>query len=468
MTWFNRLLVVTAIVLSALGIYLCAQLTAQHVTKNVNSSWLGSLCGKGSMDCDKVLNSRWAVFPPRPHKAPPNSLVGGAWRQEALDDASGITVAIPVSYLGLLYFVLLTTWFLGVGRPNEHGRLWHLLPCLLVFLGCIGSAGFMMLMARTVKAWCPGCMMVHGINFALLIILLLMWPRRRRAKPATLNTKGDAMLSGHPSVIHPTPRLALVTLGMGISLWLACVAATAAQLQVTKARVLNAILDETRANPGLLAAMYWDQDKKPIDPRSVDPAFDGQEDPPAVLVVFSDMECSECRKFEAFLGEKVKPLFDDRFRVVFKHYPLSNQCNPYFEVNMHTYSCAAAFALEAARLQGGDPLFLRMRDEILARSEEMWSLDYGALAALLGMDVERFMTDMQGDAVRSRVAQDIDLGHQLGVTQTPTLFLNGRSVPLLCRNKEDFWIPLLTKLLDSGTPESSAATASSLPAEGHP
>lgn len=135
---------------------------------------------------------------------------------------------------------------------------------------------------------------------------------------------------------------------------------------------------------------------------------------------------------------------------------------------MYAHSCVAAYALEAARLQGGDELFHRMRDEILARSEDMGSLDYPALATLLNMDVERFIKDMKSDAVQSRVAEDVRLGHQLGVTQTPTLFLNGRRVPLLCRNKEDFWIPLLTRLLNSGSPESSAATASSLPSEAHP
>ncbi|NLX15283.1 MAG: vitamin K epoxide reductase family protein, partial [Phycisphaerales bacterium] len=236
MKWINRLLVVFAIGLSALGIYLCVQLTAQHLTKNVNSSWLGALCGKGSMDCDKVLNSRWAVFPPKPQTPQPNSLVGGTWRGDTLAASSKTHFAIPVSYLGLLYFVFLTTWFLGVGRPNEYGRFWHLLPLLLVFVGCLGSAGFIFLMARTVKAWCPGCMMIHAINCVLLIILLLMWPRRRLEYVAS-NLQVATPRTTDPTVAHPTPRLALIVLGLVVALWTVCVVAAVARAQASKAAI---------------------------------------------------------------------------------------------------------------------------------------------------------------------------------------------------------------------------------------
>ncbi len=50
-------------------------------------------------------------------------------------------------------------------------------------------------------------------------------------------------------------------------------------------------------------------------------------------------------------------------------------------------------------------------------------------AKQIGLDVERYKRDMDGDVVAQRIFQDGKRGQSLGVKGTPTVFLNGREVP---------------------------------------
>jgi predicted DsbA family dithiol-disulfide isomerase len=47
-----------------------------------------------------------------------------------------------------------------------------------------------------------------------------------------------------------------------------------------------------------------------------------------------------------------------------------------------------------------------------------------AYARELGLNVERFTTDMQSNQVEQRISSDIQRGTALGVTGTPTVFLD--------------------------------------------
>jgi predicted DsbA family dithiol-disulfide isomerase len=47
----------------------------------------------------------------------------------------------------------------------------------------------------------------------------------------------------------------------------------------------------------------------------------------------------------------------------------------------------------------------------------------------IGLDVDRFIADMNGPQVEARVTSDRLRGRSMGVTGTPTLFVNGRMMP---------------------------------------
>jgi protein-disulfide isomerase len=64
-------------------------------------------------------------------------------------------------------------------------------------------------------------------------------------------------------------------------------------------------------------------------------------------------------------------------------------------------------------------------------------LSYRKLAEQIGLDGARFETEMSGPQVREKVTADIRLGQELGVRGTPTVFLNGRQLPVV--GNERLW-----------------------------
>lgn len=112
---------------------------------------------------------------------------------------------------------------------------------------------------------------------------------------------------------------------------------------------------------------------------------------------------------------------NDNFLVVNRHFPF-----------LGTASSQAALAVEAASLQGEyEGMADRLFEEQTAPGE--WrSLSGTALqekfneyAADLGLNVVQFESDMADPAVSARVQRDRDGATALGVTGTPTFFING-------------------------------------------
>jgi predicted DsbA family dithiol-disulfide isomerase len=54
---------------------------------------------------------------------------------------------------------------------------------------------------------------------------------------------------------------------------------------------------------------------------------------------------------------------------------------------------------------------------------------FEGFAAKAGVDVEKFKRDLTSETVAQRIFLDGKRGRSLGVTGTPTMFMNGREVP---------------------------------------
>lgn len=135
----------------------------------------------------------------------------------------------------------------------------------------------------------------------------------------------------------------------------------------------------------------------------------GDAGAPVTIVVFTDFECTFCRR-QAEILRKLLPLYPDKVRIVYKHFPLSRGGS----------SRAAADAAECARRQGR---FWEMHDLLIdgpIRRRER-ELDDALVAA--GVDPARARADLP--ACQARVDADVAAGKALGVESTPTLFVNG-------------------------------------------
>lgn len=155
-----------------------------------------------------------------------------------------------------------------------------------------------------------------------------------------------------------------------------------------------------------------------MPPGAQPPNVRGNPHAPVTVEEFADFQCPSCGVYYPEL-KKIEAEYGDRLRVVFRENPL---------LPMHQYALVAAQAAEAAGLQGR---FWEMHDK-LYENQKTWSeskdvvpifVDY---AKQIGLDTDRFMRDLSGEAVAVRIFQDGKRSHALDIKSTPTFFVNGK------------------------------------------
>jgi protein-disulfide isomerase len=85
----------------------------------------------------------------------------------------------------------------------------------------------------------------------------------------------------------------------------------------------------------------------------------------------------------------------------------------------------AAIACEAAHVQGK---FWEMHDLVFANQTKLSDSDLLAYAEEVGLDLAKFKKDIADPKVRARVTGDRDDGDELGISGTPAMYVNGRTV----------------------------------------
>ena len=161
----------------------------------------------------------------------------------------------------------------------------------------------------------------------------------------------------------------------------------------------------------------------------------------------------------------IRRQLDNRVRLVVKHYPLSNECNPYVKRAAHPNACTAARLAEAVRIQGGVDKFWEVHDFLFAGQKKLKSFDPDKVAEHLGLDADQLIADMNSESVKQRIAADIEQGHKAGLRATPAIYLDGRAVTSLARDVPGFWRELgkwyrkVRAKLEVGPPQPPAGTA---------
>ncbi len=139
-----------------------------------------------------------------------------------------------------------------------------------------------------------------------------------------------------------------------------------------------------------------------------------------LLVEYSDFQCPSCAVMFPLI-RSIHQEFDGRIDFVFREFPLRQ---------IHANAERAARAAEAA---GQQNRFWEMAD-LLFKNQPVWSAMVDPMPAFeqyarsLNLDLGRFRSDYRGFVVRSKVDNDIRMGLQDGVRETPTIFLNGRHI----------------------------------------
>lgn len=141
-------------------------------------------------------------------------------------------------------------------------------------------------------------------------------------------------------------------------------------------------------------------------------------DSDVTFVEFLDFECEACRAAHPAI-EELRERYDGEVTFVVRNMPL------------HNNSMRAAQAAEAAAAQGK---FEEMYD-LLFETQPTWGESSDSkeavffdLAEQLGLDMDQFEQDYNDPATAAKVERDAADGKALGVTGTPTFFINGQKV----------------------------------------
>jgi protein-disulfide isomerase len=139
----------------------------------------------------------------------------------------------------------------------------------------------------------------------------------------------------------------------------------------------------------------------------------GKPAAPVTIVEFSDFQCPFCARVRPTL----KSLYDaygDRVRIVWKDFPLTA---------IHPQAFVAAQAGNCAREQGK---FWEYHDKLFANQQALQPEFLKRYAAETGLDAATFNACLDTAKYSDRVQQQIGAGTTLGVSATPSVFINGR------------------------------------------
>ena len=133
---------------------------------------------------------------------------------------------------------------------------------------------------------------------------------------------------------------------------------------------------------------------------------------PVTLIEFSDFECPYCRTLARTLAG-VTGRYGDRVRLVFRQFPIES---------IHKQAMGAAKASLCAADQGR---FWEMHD-LLFEGGGLAEADLLQKAARIGLQAGPFQACLASPATADRVRADVKAASALGLSSTPTLFVNGR------------------------------------------
>jgi protein-disulfide isomerase len=141
----------------------------------------------------------------------------------------------------------------------------------------------------------------------------------------------------------------------------------------------------------------------------------GNKSAKVVIVEFSDFACPYCARFENEVLPRILSEYEDKIMFVYKDFPLP----------IHGES--AVMAAMAARCAGDQGKYWEYH-KLLFQRQAQWTKNITMLntyAKELGLNIEEFKTCLDSRKYENEVNMDKKDGMALGVTGTPTIFING-------------------------------------------
>jgi protein-disulfide isomerase len=299
--------------------------------------------------------------------------------------------------------VLALTVYVGHKSSKEHKPAW-LAMTLVGLLTSVGLAGISWGVLGTV---CIVCVVIYSLTIGQAIIA---W--------SVYKSGGRALLPDMKTLLNGLSTAALL------------VALTVGGFHLLKpAKQLPPELQDTPGkvdSPKALSNLSPNPVDIPINKTAYSGLGEdfrkGSDDAKIVIVEFADYMCPACGQTAPVLEELSRQM-GSRALLVFKNFPLSDQCNATMNGNMHAHSCGIA---KLARCAGAKGKFweyhlLAMSEQSRASQERM--KDWGRQLGLTDKEMDECLTSKD---ILEKIKDDAAVAGRIGVNATPTIFINGR------------------------------------------
>jgi protein-disulfide isomerase len=161
-----------------------------------------------------------------------------------------------------------------------------------------------------------------------------------------------------------------------------------------------------------------EQEKLKLDGRP----SSGPADAPVTVAVFSDFQCGFCREEAKILRSNLLSAYPGKVRLVFMDFPL---------VQIHDWAHAASVAGRCVMAQDAEK-FWAYHDWAFEEQPALTKMNFAekftAWAGQMGLDGLQLSRCQQDPSVNQAVTASFQQALDLGLTSTPTLFVNGRQI----------------------------------------
>jgi protein-disulfide isomerase len=137
----------------------------------------------------------------------------------------------------------------------------------------------------------------------------------------------------------------------------------------------------------------------------------GAQNAPVLVIEFADYECPYCQKIAPDL-KRLQQDYSGKVLFAFKDFPLP----------MHKHSQKTA---EATRCAGLQDKFWEYHDLLFAKGSGLEIAQLKDYARTLKLDADAFDRCLDSGETAAAVKQDLEQGQKLGLTGTPSFFVNG-------------------------------------------
>jgi uncharacterized membrane protein/predicted DsbA family dithiol-disulfide isomerase len=312
----------------------------------------------------------------------------------------GSIAGVPVAIGGLAFFLLVLMLVWGSGGRS---RIADSAPAYIFAISTLALAVVLYLAYASffvLKAVCPLCVATYVAVAGIFVISggASSLPMTSLPKRASRDLR----------VLVTTPVAFIVAL-----LFLGVATSAVALFPREEPRTIRAQAPPITEQQRSEFEKWWEMQPRVQVPYTVEGAK-------VVVVKFNDYQCPPCKQtYEAY--EPILAKYEPRgVKYIMRHFPLNPQCNTAVKAMVHTAACDAAAAAVMAKSKG---TYDKLTAWLFANQETLTPATVRDAAKSVG-GITDF--DAQYEKAMQEVKTDASTGAVLGVTSTPTFFVNGR------------------------------------------